>query len=677
MVCSFIFSWASAVRQHFIRAFDFTHPLYSRITNFALGVIKAIPILGHMIVGVEWLISSCREGVVRKATFTSEVASIVKVEKIRGRDYLLPVEHYLSSVRVSVSEEDVGKVHGKLPENPFADMKSKEDLQFVSGQELGMIGRAFRGIRKRVTQAYKGVKQPEMEGIALVGIALSSNEEFVNFVRLANGIQKLHPNTRITVYLMKTIDDIEVLLSRDINIDCTISAKEKDLLASLGLDSTIVTVSVSKPNLSFDFYRNFNAPNIDLIVSCYGRGFEEKFKPGLAIQNILNLSQPSVQCISVTYEQEGLGHYDFSERKGWKDQEHLRAYTTLSLPIERNYILTLGLEASASGLLLDPFRVHAPLSRSHSCPSYLLDIQDEELRRLILAAFLDPYNIGNQEFRSVSINFGSSPSGKRWLDFLKRVLQSEDTQHVVVVCNDPQLSATGFTPEAVSELANELKESGYSCLDITSVNAEGIFVRQSLVLNDNPSARSYTVILTDLAAGSGDIRSLQLASDRILVSTALDAADACAAGCKILEYEDPNESWAQEIERFYQEVEQEEKPSGMIVPRDYFRARVCERIASERNFLFILDSAIKRAFWYSKMRLVATESEALGDELRKKLEAYVRSFPDLKPQSRARKGYSLSVNFTALDQAIQNTCLDQAIQNTCDSSDEKSSSDEV
>ncbi|WP_252856288.1 DUF575 domain-containing protein [Chlamydia pneumoniae] len=41
MAC-YISIWISTVKQHFIRAFDFTRPLGPRITNFALGVIKAL-----------------------------------------------------------------------------------------------------------------------------------------------------------------------------------------------------------------------------------------------------------------------------------------------------------------------------------------------------------------------------------------------------------------------------------------------------------------------------------------------------------------------------------------------------------------------------------------------------------------------------------------------------------
>ncbi|WP_162295474.1 DUF562 domain-containing protein [Chlamydia serpentis] len=647
MACSFISSWFSVVRQHFIRAFDFTRPLCSRITDFALGVIKAIPVVGHVIIGVEWLISSCRERVVRKTKFTSEVASILKVEKTQGRDYLLPLERYLSSVRVSVSEEDLGKVHGKLPENPSANVTSREILNLPMYQEFCDLTKTFGVVRKRVAQAYRGVKQLEIKGLALVGVALLDQEETINFVRLANGVQEQYPNTSIDLYLIRTVEG---------NEDCIVSKERMAALRSLGLDPKIKIRSIPRPCLSLSSPESLpmGSSSYSLMISYYGK--EQPLKKQTEIQGILNLPLEDIRCIAVkNQENASFPDFCFSKSMPWTDEDHLAVYSALSEPYPKHSLVTLGLEASASGLLLDPFRVHAPLSRSHSCPSYLLDIQDEELRRLILAAFLDPYNISNQEFRSVSINFGSSPSGKRWLDFLKRVLQSEDTQHVVVVCNDPQLSATGFTPEAVSELANELKESGYSCLDITSVNAEGIFVRQSLVLNDNPNARSYTVILTDLAAGSGDIRSLQLASDRILVSTALDAADACAAGCKILEYEDPNESWAQEIERFYQEVEQEEKPSGMIVPRDYFRARVCERIASERNFLFILDSAIKQAMWREKVdNLMLIELEVLRVSLI--LEAYVKNYINIGGTQRAEKSIQLFINCNELDQVIQQVC---------------------
>ncbi|WP_369016806.1 DUF562 domain-containing protein, partial [Chlamydia pneumoniae] len=159
-------------------------------------------------------------------------------------------------------------------------------------------------------------------------------------------------------------------------------------------------------------------------------------------------------------------------------------------------------------------------------------------------------------FRSVSINFGNSSFGQRWSEFLSRVLHDEKEKHVAVVCNDAKLLEEGLSPEALSLLEEDLRESGYSYLNILSVSPEGVSkVQERQILRRDLQGRSFTVMITDLPLGSEDIRSLQLASDRILVSSSLDAADACASGCKVLVYENPNASWAQELENFYKQVE--------------------------------------------------------------------------------------------------------------------------
>ncbi len=77
-------AWASIVRGHFSRAFDFSLPLCSRISEFALGVIKGIPIVGHLIMGIDWLISTCVKREVTKPTFVSDIVGLLKTEKVAG-----------------------------------------------------------------------------------------------------------------------------------------------------------------------------------------------------------------------------------------------------------------------------------------------------------------------------------------------------------------------------------------------------------------------------------------------------------------------------------------------------------------------------------------------------------------------------------------------------------------
>lgn len=657
MAC-YISIWISTVKQHFIRAFDFTRPLGSRITNFALGVIKAIPILGCVVIGVSWLVSTCSARRFGKPAFTSDVASIVKIEKTRGYNPLAWVEQYLRQLRVRLPEGDLGKIHGKVSRDYVCDRTPQENLNMVPHQYLGELGRAFCGIRNRVTKAYQRVTPLEVPCLTLVGFDILDPEDQVNFVRLANGIQTQYPQTQIKLYLIS----IQKIWNQ---CDGTISQEKEQQLRSLGLDAKIKYVSA--PALLLQKYlQSENLPSCDLLINYYGK--QQSVRDVDSIKSLLNLSSEHIPAISVTYRPDDpfYSYYFFPGSQGgtapdqripWSEQEHLQTYTTLSNPRCDRYAVHLGMEDFASGVFLDPLRVSAPLSGEYSCPSYLLDLKSEELRCFLLSAFIDPNNSGQGNPRPLSINFGNSPLGQRWSEFLSRVLHDETEKHVAVVCNDPQLIKRSFPSHSLSLLENELEESGYSYLNIVSVSQERTCVKERRILSSDPSGRSFTVILTDLPEGSSDIRNLQLASDRILVSSALDAADARASECKILEYEDPEQEWAQQYASFYRNIDRAGDLQRQGIPGEPLGVSASTRVVLEKDIVFNLNAVIQQAMWKFKKRdLFAVESQALGDDMRRALEGYIGSSLLVEGTIQPQVACNVNVSFATLDEAVCAAC---------------------
>ncbi|ETR80348.1 hypothetical protein X556_0315 [Chlamydia pneumoniae B21] len=79
----------------------------------------------------------------------------MKIAKTRGYHPLAWVEQYLRQLRVRLPEGDLGKIHGKVSRDYVCDRTPQENLKIVPHQYLGELGRAFCGIRNRVTKAYQ------------------------------------------------------------------------------------------------------------------------------------------------------------------------------------------------------------------------------------------------------------------------------------------------------------------------------------------------------------------------------------------------------------------------------------------------------------------------------------------------------------------------------------------
>ncbi|AAP98407.1 hypothetical protein CpB0476 [Chlamydia pneumoniae TW-183] len=100
------------------------------------------------------------------------------------------------------------------------------------------------------------------------------------------------------------------------------------------------------------------------------------------------------------------------------------------------------------------------------------------------------------------------------------------------------------------------------------------------------------------------------------------------------------------------------REEGSVSFREYFRAYMCDKIVAQKNFLFTLDAVIKQAGWRSqeKLNLFYVESQALGREIKVSLEEYIQSMVGILGSQRTKKSFKFSVDFTPLEQALQERC---------------------
>ncbi|BAA98662.1 DUF562 domain-containing protein [Chlamydia pneumoniae] len=635
--------WFSVVRHHFVQAFNFSRPLYSRITHFALGVIKAIPIVGHLVMGVDWLISHCFERGVSHPGLPSDIAPILKVEKIAGRDHISRIENQLKSLRKTIEVEDLDKVHGQYQENPYADMASSEVLKLDKGVHVSELGKAFSRVRNRITRSYSYAPTPQLDSIAIVGIDLVSPEEQENLVRLANEVIQLYPKSKTTLYLLIDFNKEWV---GDISSD-----KEKQL-RSLGLHSEVQCLSVLEPQGA----EGEDTKHFDLMVGCYGK--DSYLREGKILQQALGTSLGTVPWVNVMHTLPSRYRSRLSlPINTEKDKTEL--YKEISRTHHQLHTLGMGLGAQDSGLLLDRQRLHAPLSQGSHCHSYLADLTHEELKILLFSAFVDAKNISKKELREVSLNFANDTSVESWLRFLLLVSYDEKEKDVVVVCNHSEPNILGLPPEAVSQLIEELSDEGYSYLNVVRCDLSGeTTVQQRLLLNAD-EGRSMTVVISELPEGHPDIRNLQLASERIFVSREKEAADAYASGCKVVAFDDEHLPWVSSHIAYAEEIrEKQEQTMQGSLTEEQLGALLCNTVSTEKNLAFALDAVIKQSVWrFRNPDLFAYEREALEASVTDALVSYVSNL-DMIP-------YTSSQGIVIEDSSIVRTSQEHTLIVNC------------
>jgi hypothetical protein len=323
--------------------------------------------------------------------------------------------------------------------------------------------------------------------------------------------------------------------------------------------------------------------------------------------------------------------------------------------------LPMGLQ-QGSGVFLDLNQMQATLSRGYCCPSYLLHIQEQQLRSDILGA-MDMFD-GHSEpdYDKHSFNSGYAHRPPSWGKFIDCVAIHERHKHVVIVLNQHSefacLSTKEFRDQIFKpERCSFLQKKGYGSVVVKGKDQEPLSVLKS---DNSRTERRLTVIVRPSFVPS-DMRRLQLASERLLATGDNSAVESWCARCILYLYEDvancgckwkflqqqvdlaktispthsrllalfggdrrlpepfltgpPSHQKMVEIERLLSD------PSLGDATLEF-----CSRITTNYSFNIVLEGALKRTAWHHCIPgLDVVEADALGEEFQTEVVAYLRN----------------------------------------------------
>lgn len=313
-----------------------------------------------------------------------------------------------------------------------------------------------------------------------------------------------------------------------------------------------------------------------------------------------------------------------------------------SQPMGIEAALSMGLQ-QGSGVFLDESRMNAPLSREFCCPSYLLELEDQELQNDILSALGGNGEKVLPDYDTNSLNSGYAHHPRSWAKFIDFVTIHERDKNVTIVLNQrgefENLDAQNFCEKIFTpERLVFLKEMGYGTVTIKECENDSIIAQESSVGIE----RKLTIILRESFSPS-DMRLLQLASERLLATGDNSAAEAWAARCKLYVYEDVANAWdgckkaflEQQVElaktissdlgtllqlfgRTDPSLSADEMSQVVEILRDPSLSQetlqFCNHITTNYSFGDVLEAVLKRAAWhYYIPELMNEESDVMDD----------------------------------------------------------------
>jgi hypothetical protein len=320
--------------------------------------------------------------------------------------------------------------------------------------------------------------------------------------------------------------------------------------------------------------------------------------------------------------------------------------------------ISMGLQ-QGSGVFLDESRMHAPLSQDYYCPSYLQELEDQELQRDILMALDINKENTLLSCEKNSFNSGYAHRPTSWAKFIDFVAIHERNKNVTVVLNQwgefAALDTQGFSNEILTlERLDFLKKWGYGTVIIKGSESDPLVVRESSSLNE----RKLTIILRP-SFKPNDMKWLQLASERILATGDNTAAEAWAARCKLYVYEDvanhgcKNAFLKQQVElantislnlgtllqtfgRNNPPLSTEEMDQMIAILQNPSLSKdtlqFCNLITQNYSFGKILEGALKRTAWLHCMpELIDEEVDSMDEEFKLGLIDFLKS-ADSPPQ---------------------------------------------
>ncbi|ANH78254.1 hypothetical protein Cs308_0083 [Candidatus Chlamydia sanziniae] len=631
--------------------------LCSRISNFALGVIKSFPVLGPLYVCLEKMVSDFKTRSLTKPRFVSDIMQAEKATWFPCQRRSQIVAQMLHNSRGSLAFEDQGKIHGILPKVERIDHGVVYEVNLLKDQQLSDLSVFFAPIRLGVLGAYAVTPKPNIGAIYVTCRISIGSEDITTAIRIANLLHVHYPQADIVIYFKAS----ETPLSFYDHVLSQIMPSIRYVDLDLIYDGTTST--------------NTLVPDLIVNIQSKNQGYHKS-----ELNKIFALSH-NVPCIDIG--EAGLMNL-------YRDDDvYLNALVAASLEGHTALyrFLTYGMGdltpsislgfSQGTGILIDAERAEAPLSEGHCCPSYLVDIKHVNLRKLLLAAFIDYEKKDPTVLRSVSINYGDSYGLSLRRLFIDIVMLDETEKDVVVVCNHKVETGIRMT-EHDQTVFNERKcllmaNRGYSHLNVIHCCDQSIEVKERVVLNET-KGRAYTLILTSTLDGS-DVRNLQLASDRMLATGDNSAFESMAAGCKLFVYEtlEHKHCWQEEqaifasrissdLERFFDTIAHENKKLIRLLPQlknpNLHKAcrTFCETAVACKDFSYVLDTAVRQAIWTSRHpELIVMEQKALGEPCLDSITQYIDSYENKTLSTHiAMSSYKFVVDFKDLEEALQN-----------------------
>jgi hypothetical protein len=324
-------------------------------------------------------------------------------------------------------------------------------------------------------------------------------------------------------------------------------------------------------------------------------------------------------------------------------------------------LLPMGVQPG-SGVFLDQSRLKAPLSRGYCCPSYLLHIQDVELRKDILEAMNVFDGQSEPDYDQYSFNSGYAHHPASWGKFIDCVAIHEKNKHVVIVLNHKgefaplstqQFQDQIFTPQRLAFL----KQKGYGTVQLKEEEQDAIFLHN---VGDPQSDRDLTVIIR-ASFIPNDMKQMQLASERLLGTGDNSAVESWCARCKLYLYEDVANGGCKW--RFLQQqvdlaetispnlskllalfggdkrlsdpsLNKPLSPQKMAEIEQILddpnlsdaTLQFCDRITTNYSFHEVLEAALKRTVWHHYIpELAKIEAETLDEDFGSGLVAYLKN----------------------------------------------------
>ncbi len=320
--------------------------------------------------------------------------------------------------------------------------------------------------------------------------------------------------------------------------------------------------------------------------------------------------------------------------------------------------LPMGIQPG-SGVFLDTARIKAPLSRGYCCPSYLLQIQDAQLRDDILIA-MNVFDQGTQpDYDQHSFNSGYAHASATWARFIDCVAMHEKKKHVVIVLNQEGAVHQLSTPTFQSEIFTQkrlafLKQKGFGDILLKGEKPQTFAVQKAA----NPQQERRLIVIIRKFFSPNDMKCMQLASERLLATGDNSAAEAWCSRCKLYLYEDVNNAGCKW--RFLQQQVDLAKTispnlsrlltlfgGGLRInipphePRSEDQMaeieellndpnisdatlQFCDEIVSNYSFDTVLEGALKRTAWHNYIpELAQIEASALDENFRTGLMEYL------------------------------------------------------